>query len=140
MFELSDLQKIGLGLVGFGSCFLVLGMFLFLDRVLLGLGNILFLAGLCLLIGMGRTMAFFWQPGNPVKMKGTAAFFGGIFIVLFGWPMIGMIVEFYGFFVLFSGFLPVVISFIRRIPVLGNILNLPFIRYFTQKYDAQCDA
>lgn len=47
MFELTDLQKIGLGLVGFGSCFLVLGMFLFLDRVLLGLGNILFLAGLC---------------------------------------------------------------------------------------------
>ena len=135
MFELTDLQKIGLGLVGFGSCFLTLGMFLFLDRVLLGLGNILFLAGLCLLIGISRTTQFFWQPGNPVKMKGTAAFFGGIMIVLFGWPMIGMLVEFYGFFVLFSGFLPVIISFVRRIPVIGNVLNLPFIRYAAQKYE-----
>ena len=82
-------------------------------------------------------MAFFRQPGNPVKMKGTAAFFGGIILVLIGWLLIGMLVEFYGFFVLFSGFLPVVISFVRRIPVLGNILNLPGIRYLSQKYEAQ---
>lgn len=87
-----------------------------------------FLSGLCLLIGLGRTLNFFWQPHNPSKMKGSAAFFFGIFLVLIGWPFIGMCVEFYGFFVLFSGFLPIVISFIRRIPVLGNLLNLPFIR------------
>ena len=69
MIELTDLQKIGLGLVGFGGLFLTFGVFLFLDKVLLALGNILFLAGLCLLIGVGRTMNFFWQPHNPVKMK-----------------------------------------------------------------------
>ena len=69
MIELSDLQKIGLGLVGFGGLFLTFGVFLFLDKVLLALGNVLFLAGLCLLIGVGRTLNFFWQPHNPVKMK-----------------------------------------------------------------------
>ena len=69
MIELTDLQKIGLGLVGFGSLFLTIGVFLFLDKVLLALGNILFLCGLCLLIGVGRTLNFFWQPHNPIKMK-----------------------------------------------------------------------
>ena len=145
MIELTDLQKIGLGLVGFGGLFLTFGVFLFLDKVLLALGNILFLAGLCLLIGVGRTLNFFWQPHNPVKMKvffeflkisnliskkGTLAFFGGIVIVMIGWPLVGMCVEFYGFFVLFSGFLPVIISFIRRLPVIGSLLNLPLIRYY----------
>jgi len=62
-------------------------------------------------------------------LKGTFAFFGGIIIVLVvGWPLIGMLVEFYGFFVLFSGFLPVIISFIRRVPIVGSLLNLPLIR------------
>ncbi|CBY22548.1 unnamed protein product [Oikopleura dioica] len=41
MFELTDLQKIGLGLVSFGWIFLMMGLFLFLDRVLLGLGNVM---------------------------------------------------------------------------------------------------
>jgi hypothetical protein len=137
MLDLTDLQKIGLGLVGFGSLFLTIGIFLFLDRVLLALGNILFLTGLCLLIGVGRTLNFFWQPHNPQKMKGTFAFFGGIIIVLVvGWPLIGMLVEFYGFFVLFSGFLPVIISFIRRIPIVGSLLNLPLISTLAQKYEA----
>jgi len=136
MIELTDLQKIGLGLVGFGSLFLTIGVFLFLDKVLLALGNILFLCGLCLLIGVGRTLNFFWQPHNPIKMKGTLAFFGGIVIVMIGWPLIGMLVEFYGFFVLFSGFLPVIISFVRRIPVIGSLLNLPLISSVVQKYEA----
>jgi hypothetical protein len=38
-----------------------------------------------------------------------------------------MCVELYGFVVLFSGFFPVAINFLRRIPVLGTILNMPWI-------------
>ena len=55
VFELSDSQKIGIGLTGFGSVFLFLGMILFFDRVLLAFGNILFVAGLACLIGFQRT-------------------------------------------------------------------------------------
>jgi len=69
MIDLSDLQKVGLGLVFFGSSFMTIGVFLFLDRVLLALGNLLFVSGICLIIGLGRAISFFWQPNNPVKMK-----------------------------------------------------------------------
>merc|ERR1719245_1378485 len=38
-----------------------------------------------------------------------------------------MIIEAYGFIVLFSGFFPVAVNFLRRIPIIGSILNLPGI-------------
>jgi len=49
-------------------------------------------------IGVERTLRFFFQRH---KVKGTTAFFGGIVIVLLGFPIIGMIIESYGFFALF---------------------------------------
>ena len=39
----------------------------------------------------------------------------------------GMLIEAYGFVVLFSGFFPVAVNFLRRIPIIGSILNLPGI-------------
>jgi len=124
MFEVTDIQKIGMGLTGFGVIFLFLGMLMLFDKGLLAIGNILFLSGLAFVIGLERTFRFFFQSH---KIRGTASFFGGIVIVLFGWPLIGMCLEIYGFVVLFSGFFPVVINFLRRVPVIGLVLNLPGI-------------
>merc|ERR1711990_845831 len=136
MIDFSDLQKVGLGLVFFGSSFMTIGVFLFMDRVLLALGNLLFVSGICLIIGLGRAISFFWQPNNPVKMKGSLSFFGGIGAILFGWPVVGMILEFYGFFVLFGGFLPIILTFIGRIPVIGYIVNLPLFSSYVQKHNS----
>ncbi|KAG5880119.1 hypothetical protein JTB14_027056 [Gonioctena quinquepunctata] len=124
MFEITDSQKIGVGLSAFGIFFIFLGVILLFDRSLLALGNILFIAGLAAVIGRERTFRFFFQRH---KVKGSLAFFGGIALVLLRWPLVGMIVETYGFILLFSGFFPVAINFLRRVPVLGTILNLPFI-------------
>ncbi|XP_016135795.1 golgi transport 1Ba isoform X1 [Sinocyclocheilus anshuiensis] len=124
MISLTDSQKIGMGLTGFGVFFLFFGMILFFDKALLAIGNIFFVVGLAFVIGLERTFRFFFQKH---KMKATSFFLGGIFVVLIGWPIIGVILEFYGFFLLFRGFFPVVVGFIRRIPVLGYLLNLPFI-------------
>merc|ERR1712156_937039 len=124
MIEITDFQKIGVGLAGYGVAFLFLGMLLLFDKGLLAVGNILFLSGLAFVIGLERTFRFFFQYH---KIKGSSAFFGGIFVVLLGYPLIGMIIEAYGFIVLFSGFFPVAVNFLRRIPVIGTILNLPGI-------------
>jgi len=133
VFELSDSQKIGIGLTGFGSVFLFLGMILFFDRVLLAFGNILFVAGLACLIGFQRTYNFFFQTH---KLKGSSLFFSGIFLILIGWTMIGMVVEIYGFFVLFKGFFPAMISFAKRMPVIGSFLSSGPIGKWLEKYES----
>nr|XP_032526092.1 vesicle transport protein GOT1B isoform X1 [Danaus plexippus plexippus] len=125
MIEITDTQKIGVGLAGFGMTFLFLGVLLLFDKGLLAIGNILFISGLACVIGLQRTFFFFFQRH---KVKASVAFFGGISIVLLGWPMIGMIAEMYGFLLLFRGFLPAAVNFLRMVPVLGSLLNLPIIR------------
>jgi hypothetical protein len=130
MFQPTDTQKIGIGLVGFGGFFLFLGVVLLFDKGLLAIGNILFLAGIAFIVGLDRTWRFFFQA-NKIKM--SVFFFGGIFVVLLGWPIVGMILELYGFFQLFRGFFPFVVEFLRRVPGLGMILNLPFINSLVEK-------
>ncbi|KAH8316833.1 hypothetical protein KR074_009175, partial [Drosophila pseudoananassae] len=125
-----DFTEIGIGLAGFGISFLFLGMLLLFDKGLLAIGNILFLSGLGCVIGVERTLRFFFQRH---KVKGTTAFFGGIIIVLLGFPIIGMIIESYGFFALFSGFFPVAINFLGRVPLLGPLLNIPIMQKIVQK-------
>ncbi|XP_072309529.1 golgi transport 1Ba isoform X1 [Eucyclogobius newberryi] len=124
MISLTDSQKIGMGLTGFGVFFLFFGMILFFDKALLAIGNVLFVVGLSFVIGLERTFRFFFQRH---KLKASSFFLGGVLIVLIGWPIVGVLLETYGFFLLFRGFFPVVVGFIRRIPVLGVLLNLPFI-------------
>jgi hypothetical protein len=46
-----------------------------------------------------------------------------------------MIVETYGFVLLFGGFIPATVQFLRRVPVIGNIFNLPFISRVVDKLD-----
>jgi hypothetical protein len=96
-----------------------------------------------MIIGFERTFRFFFQR---YKLKSTALFFGGIALVLIGWPVTGMIIEIYGFFLLFGlvlfnlkktlefyiqssrGFIPIAINFLRRLPIIGSILLLPGLR------------
>ncbi|KAI3371159.1 hypothetical protein L3Q82_023787 [Scortum barcoo] len=124
LFCLLKSTEIGMGLTGFGVFFLFFGMMLFFDKALLAIGNILFVSGLSFVIGLERTFRFFFQRH---KVKATSFFLGGVFVVLIGWPIIGVVLEIYGFFLLFRGFFPVAIGFIRRVPVLGSLLSLPGI-------------
>ncbi|XP_074272007.1 vesicle transport protein GOT1-like [Silene latifolia] len=130
-FEMNDRKKIGLGLTGFGVFFTFLGVVFLFDKGLLAMGNILFLSGLALTIGLKSTLQFFMKPQN---YKGTISFGVGFFFVLLGWPILGMILESYGFLVLFSGFWPTLAVFAQRIPVLGWILQQPFFRSLIDGY------
>jgi hypothetical protein len=88
---------------------------------MLAMGNILFLIGLTIIIGPQKTLLFF---ARRQKLKGTAAFWGGITLILLRWPLIGFLVELYGIFVLFGDFLGTIASFARNIPVVGPYIGL----------------
>lgn len=68
-------------------------------------------------------------------MKATIAFFAGITVVLIGYPLVGMIIETYGFILLFGGFIPATVQFLRRVPVIGGVLNFPIISRIVDKLD-----
>uniref|UniRef100_A0A3Q3GGJ3 Golgi transport 1A n=1 Tax=Kryptolebias marmoratus TaxID=37003 RepID=A0A3Q3GGJ3_KRYMA len=90
--------QLGIVLMGFGLFFLLFGVLLYFDSVLLAFGNILFLAGLMFLTGFRRMAQFFFQRQ---KFRGTFFFVGGVSLILCRWPIIGMLVESYGFVLLF---------------------------------------
>ena len=77
-----------------------------------------------LVIGVEKSTRFFVQSE---KLKGSSCFFGGILVVLLGWPIVGMVIEIYGFVALFGGFFPMAINTLRCLPVTGTILALPGI-------------
>ncbi|PKI74166.1 vesicle transport protein GOT1-like [Punica granatum] len=130
-FEMNDRKKIGLGLTGFGVFFSFLGIVFLFDKGLIAMGNILFLSGVSLTIGLKSTMQFFMKRQN---FKGTISFGSGFFFVIIGWPILGMILESYGFIVLFSGFWPTLAVFMQRIPILGWVLQQPYVRSLFDRY------
>ncbi|XP_075493761.1 vesicle transport protein GOT1-like [Primulina tabacum] len=130
-FEMNDRKKIGLGLTGFGVFFSFLGIIFFFDKGLLAMGNILFMSGVALTIGLKSSMQFFLRSSN---FKGSVSFGVGFFLVIIGWPVLGMIIESYGFIVLFSGFWPTVAVFLQKIPVIGWLFQQPFVRTLIERY------
>ena len=83
-----------------------------------------YVSGLILVIGVEKSSKFFVQPE---RLKGSGCFFGGIIVLLLGWPIVGMVIEIYGFIALFGGFFPMAINTLRCLPVIGTILALPGI-------------
>ena len=118
--------EIGFGLTAFGMFFTFLGVLLFFDQALLAMGNVrslrsllcalsargsrvyrsaccvpaqlMFLIGITLTIGTSHVMSFFLARK---KLRGTCTFFVGMGLVMYGWPVIGILVEGFGFMNLF---------------------------------------
>ncbi|KAI4735247.1 Got1-domain-containing protein [Aureobasidium sp. EXF-12298] len=135
---LSDSQKIGVAFCSGGGFFLIGGVIMFFDRAMYVPSlvlyskttnqetnsthqhpQILFLAGITLLLGVQRTFLFF---ARRQKIKGTAAFVAGIILILLRWPLIGFLVEIYGIFILFGEFFKTIAGFAYNIPVVGPYL------------------
>mmetsp|Transcript_9865 Transcript_9865/g.18918 ORF Transcript_9865/g.18918 Transcript_9865/m.18918 type:complete len:145 (-) Transcript_9865:425-859(-) len=120
----SDNTKIGSGLLFLGCVFLFLGCLFFFDSAMLALGDVLFLTGLTLTIGVSRTMRFFMRPD---RVRGIIAFFGGIVLVMMRWSIVGMMCQFYGLIYLFGQFLPIAADSMKSTPVIGDFLSLPAV-------------
>ena len=123
----SDNTKIGTGLLFLGCVFLFLGCLFLFDSAMLALGDILFLLGLTLTIGVSRTVRFFSRPD---RMRGIVAFFGGIFLVMVRWPIFGMMCQLYGMIYLFGQFFPIAAESMKDTPVIGQIFRIPAVEQF----------
>ncbi|PFH31707.1 Got1 family protein [Besnoitia besnoiti] len=127
---LDDNQKIGVAFCCLGLCLGGVGIFLLLDRALLTLGNVAFLFGLVLLLGVRKTLAFFFL--RPEKRRSSIIFIVGVFLIAFGYSFLGLPLQLYGLLQLFSSFLPQVLSAARLSPVGSWILQLPGIKQCTK--------
>ena len=113
-------RKIGLSMLGAGGVLTLLGISLFFNKSLLRLGNLLFIAGVPMTIGPGRTAGYFFQPK---KSRATGCLLLGIFLVLFGHPMLGIFFEIFGLLNLFGNMFPVAMALIKQLPVVGSIFK-----------------
>jgi ABC-type Co2+ transport system permease subunit len=127
----SDNTKIGSGLLFLGCIFLFLGCLFFFDSAMLALGDVLFLTGLVLTIGFSRTVRFF---SRLERMRGIVAFFGGVFLVMVRWPIIGMILQLYGLVYLFGQFFPIAAQSMKDTPVIGEVFRLPAVERFFDSF------
>merc|ERR1711991_1093317 len=75
---------------------------------------------------MAKTMSFFFRWS---RAKGTGCFFLGLAILLYGYTLIGIIVEMFGFLNLFGNFFPEVKATLCALPFVGTyfsmVLNSP---------------
>lgn len=76
-------------------------------------------------IGPRASLRFFTKRRNYM---GSGAFLGGFALVLLGWAVVGIAAQGYGAVLLFADFVPTALPFLRRVPVLGNLLSLPPVR------------
>lgn len=133
MVEFSDSKKIGIFFLLLGVLFLALGTLLLFDRKLLAMGNLMFLVGFAIISGPLASLKFFGLYGEGMRerwakrWRGLLTFLGGILLVLFGYTMIGMFCEIFGFLNLFGSLFPVALAFLRKLPVVGPCLDLPMV-------------
>jgi len=132
--EFTATRQVGLGLVFLGVFFSLLGTMLFFDRALIGMGNLCFLTGFTAMSGPMATLKFFglagdaWMDRWRKRWRGLVTFMLGIATVLCTrYTRIGVACEIFGFVNLFGALFPVALAFLRRLPVIGPVLNLPIL-------------
>ena len=131
---MNDNAKIGTALLGLGCLFIVLGVIFFFDRMFLSLGNVMFLGGLLLTMGVSRSQRFFMKKAKDSGIRGVGCFFGGVvLVVFFKRPIMGILLEGFGFVNLFANFFPIALSAMRAMPVLGDLLAMPGVSAVADK-------
>lgn len=113
-------KKVGLIMLGSGGIFTMVGMSLFFNKSLMRIGNLLFIVGIPMTIGPGRTAGYFLQPK---KARATGCLMAGIFLVMVGWPIFGIALEIFGLLNLFGNMFPVAMVLLKQLPIFGTLLN-----------------
>jgi len=113
-------RKVGFPVLGAGAVFTILGASLFFNKPLMRLGNLCFVAGVPLTIGPGRAAGYFLKRE---KARATGCLAAGIFLVLVGWPVLGIALEVFGLLNLFGNMFPIAMALLKTMPVIGPLLR-----------------
>jgi len=113
-------RKLGVTLLAFGSILTSLGMTLFFEKNLIRLGNIMLLLGFPMVIGPGRFVGYFVKGK---KARATVCLAIGVLFVMWGRPIIGLLLEGFGFMNLFGNLFPLLGAMVRQVPVVGEIFK-----------------
>lgn len=132
LYNWNDGTKIGVALTGLGIFFSGLGIVFFLDSALLTMGNLLFVAGVALVMGPARCKSFFFDSR---RLRASICFFTGILLVMIGWCFIGLLIQGFGGLNLFGNFFPMVVRVIESMPVIGNVMQLRPVQLLLEKLD-----
>lgn len=87
---LSKTRKYGFVVLGLGVLLSALGFVFFFNGALIGTGNLLTIGGVVLIAGHDRAYAFLAQRE---RTRGSGIFLFGVFLVLRGWPRVGVLVS-----------------------------------------------
>eukprot|EP00796_Vickermania_ingenoplastis_P001852 gene1852-1131_t len=120
LYNWNDMTKIGVGLTGLGIFFFGLGIVMLLDSVLLTMGNLLFIAGIAVVMGPKRFTNFF-----RLRMRASTFFFAGVFFVLMRWCWLGLMLQGFGALNLFGNFIPMVLRVLESMPLIGSFMSSP---------------
>jgi Got1/Sft2-like family len=113
-------RKTGLMLLVSGFSLTFLGITLFFNKTLMRLGNLLCIAGVLLTMGPTHTVKYFVQPE---KLRATICLALGIFLVLVGSPLFGIVLEVFGILNLFGNMFPILMVFIKQMPMIGELFK-----------------
>ncbi|CAG9327327.1 unnamed protein product [Blepharisma stoltei] len=136
---LSNSKKSGGSILTLAGLFCyLLGLIFVFDRFFLIIGNLLFTGGTCYIAGTATLLSFFFKPS---KLKGSACYFIGFFLIICNWTILGTFIQLFGFFYLFRDFVPQLYSSSKYIPGVGSyICNSPFIHELVGKISGQGKA
>lgn len=132
LYNWNDGTKIGVALCGLGGLFTFFGVIMFLDSALLTMGNLLFVAGVAMVMGPQRCKAHFLERS---RLKATTCFVIGVLLVMRGHCFFGFGFEFFGWLNLFGNFFPMVARVLESIPVIGPLMRLPAVRFVLDRFD-----
>lgn len=116
-FPMPD-RKTGLIMVTVGAAFTMLGISLFFEKNLIRLGNILLVAGAPIVVGPRRASRYLL---DPTKLRGSIVFGLGFLLILSGHPLLGIVVEVFGFLNLFGNLFPLFGVMISRLPFMAGL-------------------
>ncbi|BAM80154.1 similar to Golgi transport protein GOT1 [Cyanidioschyzon merolae strain 10D] len=130
---MNDYQKIGVTLSAISVLFYGLGVVLFFDTGLISIASVLFTSSLFFILGFKRAARFFFSRR---KLRASALFFGGFGLVLLRWPVLGTLVQAVGALWLFLSFIPIAMTFLRQVPVLGQLVDTSIVRRILRRLSA----